>query len=283
MRQLGVQRVLLELKAEVRDNRAKGIEVVRRLYFRQFDGANSQISDEATLNAIEASGLPVELDGLALKRVQAAPVVKGEALRFADNQLSSFAEFLANPWLSEEKVFLFRSGRPKPLTGAVVHGDAVRTQALLESHKFAKKELNRALFDASLSRYDNSTVIRLLLNAGAEVNARTPDGVIPLMNAVAHPCNLHSLLDGGADLNARDKWGRNALQIARETKEPAAIRLLEEASAKKDVQNPGTGGWHTLKLLETLGGLPFAVRFLQRVGAFPDSFHLASISVPSPN
>ncbi len=38
--------------------------------------------------------------------------------------------------------------------------------------------------------------------------------------------------DGGADLNARDKWGRNALQVAREVKQATAIRLLEEAGAK---------------------------------------------------
>jgi hypothetical protein len=43
------------------------------------------------------------------------------------------------------------------------------------------------------------------------------------------------------------------------------------------------GAWLSLKLRETPGGLPFVVQFLQRVGTFSDSFHLASISVPSPN
>lgn len=112
----------------------------------------------------------------------------------------------------------------------MIPGDAIGTQALLNSHKFSKKELNRALFGAVLSSYDNTAVIRLLLVAGADVNARTKDGTTPLMNAVAHPCNLRPLLDSGADLRARDKWGRDALQLARRAKDPTAMRLLEYAT-----------------------------------------------------
>src|SRR5207248_5706399 len=97
------------------------------------------------------------------------------------------------------------------------------------SRKFTKKELNRALFDAVLSRYDNGAIIKLLLDAGADVNAQTPDGTTPLMNALSTPCNILALLRRGADLHARDKWGRTALQIARERKQAAAIRVLEAA------------------------------------------------------
>jgi ankyrin repeat protein len=103
---------------------------------------------------------------------------------------------------------------------------------VLGSHKFAVKDLDQALFDAVLSRYDNSAVIKILLDAGASVNARTPDGTTPLMNAAAHPCNLRPLLDNGADLSARDKWGRNALELARQAKATAAIQVLQDAGVK---------------------------------------------------
>src|SRR5262249_26058637 len=125
-----------------------------------------------------------------------------------------------------------RSGHPEPLTLTVLDGDALGTQAVLGSHRFTKKELDRALFGSVLSRYDNSAVIKLLLDAGADVNDHAPDGTTPLMIAVAHPCNLQPVLEGGADLDARDKWGSIALQIARETKQPVALRLLEEAATK---------------------------------------------------
>lgn len=234
MRAQGVRRVLLEVRAVFRKNRAESPHVVRRLYFRQFDGADAQISDEVRIQAIDTSGLAAMLDDLARSRVGAAPLVRGEG-PFTGDQVSSFVEFFADAWLPEQKVLLFPTGHPAPLTGAVVNGDAADTRALLQSNKFSKKQLDRALFDAVLSRYDNTTVIDVLLKAGADVNSRALDGSTPLMSAVARPCNLRPLLDRGADLDARDKWGKNALQHARETKVVTSIRLLEEADVKRHV------------------------------------------------
>jgi hypothetical protein len=232
MRAQSVQRVRLTVTAVFRRNRVESAHVVRRLYFRRFDGADAQISDEVRIQAIASSGLGAVLDDLARNRVATAPLVRGER-PFTGGQVASIVEFFSDPWLPEQEVFVFPAGHPAPLTDAVVSGDVVDTQALLQSHKFSKKQLDRALFDAVLSRYDNTTVIDLLLKAGADVNSRATDGSTPLMSAVAHPCNLRPLLDRGADLDAQDKWGRNALQVARENKVVTAIRLLEEADVKR--------------------------------------------------
>lgn len=140
-------------------------------------------------------------------------------------------EFFWDPVLPEQPVSLFRSGRPAPLTPVVLTGDAVGTEAVLKSRRFSQKELNLALFAAVISRYDNSDVINLLVQAGADVNARADYGVTALM--FAKPCNLQPLLEVGADLSARDKWGKDALQHARQVKDATAIRILEEASAQK--------------------------------------------------
>jgi Ankyrin repeats (many copies) len=235
MRAQGVRRVQFNLTAVFRNKRAEGAQVVRRLYFRQFDGPDAQITDEATIQAIAHSGLAEMLDDLAINRVAAAPRFLGDG-HPRGNQVSSLVEFFSDAWLPEQRVWLFPTGHasthPSSLVGAVVDGDVLDSRALLQAKNFSKKELDRALFDAVLSRYDNTTVIDLLLNAGADVNSRTPDGWTPLMSAVSHPCNLHPLLDRGADLNARDKWGKNALQVAREQKVVTSIRLLEEADAK---------------------------------------------------
>lgn len=233
MRQQGVKRALLLVHSDLGQGRAKNIHIDHRLYFRSFDGPDAQISDEATLKRIESSGLASELDKIAGDRLSKAPLVRGpDHVRAVHNAFSSI-DFFADPSLPEQNAVLLPLGHPTALTEAVINGDALRTQELLRSHKFAKSELDRALLDAAISRYDNTAVIKLLLQAGADVNARTSDGTTPLMNAVAHPCNLQPLLEGGADLSAKDKWGRDALRVAREVKENIAIHLLEEARSKE--------------------------------------------------
>lgn len=236
MRQLGVQRAIVELDADLHGNRPENIRIMKHLYFRAFDGPNAQINDPSVLTAIRDNGLQAELDESARERVSSAPVFRGPDSHGTGEEASSFVEFFSDPEIPDQKVLLFPSGRPKALTVAVVNGDAVGTRALLKSRSFSKRQLNRALFDAVLSRYDNTEVIDLLLHAGADVNARAAGGVTPLMNSVAHPCNLRPLLDAGADVRARDKWGRDALQLAREVKQVVAIRLLQQAAANKRIE-----------------------------------------------
>ena len=241
MRQQGVQRALIELRAVLRGGKPDDIHVERRLYFRHFDGPMSQISDQATLKMIEASSLPADLDGVARSRVLAAPISRGVDMQFRPiKQVSTFVEFFANAWLPEQNVVWFRSGKPKQLTGPVLNGDVLGTKALLGSHRFDKTELDRGLFIAVLSRYDNTDVIKLLLDAGAEVNARAPDGSTPLMSAVARPCNLRPLLDGGADVNARDKIGQEC---------SSGCSRLEGSYCSPFVRRGGCGNWGTEPIL----------------------------------
>lgn len=238
MGELGVQRAMIEVRAVRRRNRPQGMQVVRRLFYRRFDGPDAQISDEGVLNAIGVSGLEADLDRIARNRVSTAPIVKAGDWPVRSKRLVSFVEFFADPWMPEQPALLFAlSGSAATTTSAVVESDAPGTRALLKSNKFSKKELDRSLFDAVLSRYDNSTVIKLLMDAGADANARNEEGTTPLMNAVARPCNLRPLLDGGANLYARDKWGKTALDHARETKATVAEHLLEEAGANTRSDN----------------------------------------------
>lgn len=253
MRQVGVERALLILDASLRGTKPYNLHVAERSYFRQFDSPDSQITDEGALKTIETSGLAAELESIARARVLVAPLFRGpdrgSAAHF-DRRVSSTVDFFGNPWLPQHPPVLGWSGRPMPLTRAVVNGDAIETRAQLQSGKLKTKDLNRALSAAVLSQYDNSTVIKLLLDSGADVNARYGDRATPLMIATSHPCNLRPLLDRGADLTARDASGRTALDIARQMKEDVAVRLLLQASKKEspDATNLGVCPRNSLPL-----------------------------------
>jgi hypothetical protein len=236
MRQNGVERALFEVQAVLHADKPEQIHIVRRLYFRDSDAPNSQISDDSSFSRIQGSGLSARLDEIARTRVLSAPIYHGVDPQLTPiKNVSSFVEFLASPILEEQPVRLTRSVRPNPLRDAVLHEDALTTRELLRSKKFSKDELGKALIYAVQSRYDNSAVIHALLNAGADVNVKAGFDMTPLMLAVDHPCNIPPLLNAKANLNARNKWGRTALQIAQQEKRPVSIRLLEEASS--DTQN----------------------------------------------
>jgi uncharacterized protein len=63
------------------------------------------------------------------------------------------------------------------------------------------------------ARHDHVEVARLLLQAGASINAREANGITPLLMAVSNNnmAAARYLLEHGADVNAMDWYGRSAL------------------------------------------------------------------------
>ncbi len=70
--------------------------------------------------------------------------------------------------------------------------------------------------------------IKLLLDKGADIEKRKPDGLNALMIAAAwdQAAIVQLLLDRGADINAKDRNGFTALAYA---KKPAATKVLKDA------------------------------------------------------
>jgi uncharacterized protein len=105
-----------------------------------------------------------------------------------------------------------------PLMAAAQFGRLKNLQILL-SHGADVNGRNaagvNALFFAGSG--DNVQVVDELLRHGAEIHVRSkPDGVTPLLNAVAtgHPEVIEALLNAGADVSVRDAQGRDVVYYA---------------------------------------------------------------------
>ena len=106
--------------------------------------------------------------------------------------------------------------------------------------------------------------IRTLLNKGAQVNARSKGGFTPLHDAAlnGHVEAIRVLLEAGADVNARAEDGDTPLHQA--TRHVEAIRALLRAGA--DV-NPRDKGEFTPLHFAAFWGRVEAVRALLKAGA----------------
>jgi uncharacterized protein len=87
-----------------------------------------------------------------------------------------------------------------------------------------------ALFSACF----DTNAARALINAGADVNVRNKEGETPLMQ-----CNwgegIRLLVDSGAQLSLRDSRRYTALDLAKQQQELDKIAILEAATAKPGV------------------------------------------------
>ena len=82
-------------------------------------------------------------------------------------------------------------------------------------------------------------MVRTLLQAGADVNAKDFRSMTPLMLAVSSENQdvavLRALLAAGADVNAKSTVGETVLDWAKKFGDPAVIGALEKAGAKVGV------------------------------------------------
>ena len=76
------------------------------------------------------------------------------------------------------------------------------------------------------------TEVPALINAGADVNARYPNGSTLLMGAAVkgYVEAVRALIDAGADVNAKGPSGATALEWAK--KYPEIVRIIQQAQTK---------------------------------------------------
>lgn len=240
----GVQRAYFEVEGVWRHGRPEDVRIVRRLYYKQLDGPHAQITDVATLKEIGSSGLEEMLDQAVLARVKAAVLHAGIdrwaglgrinywQWQLSGSKISGAIDLFASGWLSPSRPDWMLPGTYRDsVANAASVGDVIDLSRLLSARKYAQPELKSALNSAVMSLWDNTAAIELLIRAGADVNATLSEGTTPLMLAYESSCNIPVLLEHGARVDARNKWGKTALDFARERHDAVAERLLEAAAA----------------------------------------------------
>jgi hypothetical protein len=121
-----------------------------------------------------------------------------------------------------------------PLRAAAVSGDFEMVRVLIGYNPagihYRDKDGWTPLRWASEGHNFKESVLRLLLEHGADINVQDEDGETPLHSASF--CGalevVHLLLEHGADVEVRDKTGKTALEIAAEEGHDEVVDLLRE-------------------------------------------------------
>ncbi len=100
--------------------------------------------------------------------------------------------------------------------------------------------------------------VRLLVAAGAEIDAANDFGATPLMWAITEPEKVRILVSAGANVNARSKMGRTPLYLAAANDgSSATVKLLLDRGAKPEdqalVMAAAAGDFASIRLLVEKG------------------------------
>ena len=145
-------------------------------------------------------------------------------------------------------------------------GSAETVTMLLDSGADVNAKNRRGSMPLHWAIHDEAKV-RLLLSRGANVNAKQVEGRTPLYQAASMGDGLaivKLLLASGADPNIAIAIGRTPLMAAAGRGDLETMRVLVEAKAQVDVRN---GAGETALILAAGDGDPQAVRFLLDRGA----------------
>jgi hypothetical protein len=232
MKRFGVKIAMFEVHGtQQKTTGFRPLSVGHVIYRKAYDGPHSQITSENELQLIRAKGLEEELQRAAFEKAKRAISIVIDSPLRDDEPCSANIYLFDEEWLLDDELQtnLPQYGRYNPekfpLYSAAAVGDELTATNLLASGRFAKEDLNAALFGAVAYPSDNTDVISLLLRAGADVNTERSNGTTPLMEAVPplNLTNINLLVSSGADVHRETTNGSTAYSLALQV-----IKELEE-------------------------------------------------------
>ena len=98
--------------------------------------------------------------------------------------------------------------------------------------------------------YDSLEAMKVLIAAGADVNAKDKYGITTLMHVAENGLldEVKLLIDAGADVNAKDEWGQTALMHTGIGDYGTAEVIRELIAAGADVNAKTNNGYTALDL-----------------------------------
>ncbi|AXR60604.1 ankyrin repeat domain-containing protein [Leptospira mayottensis] len=153
---------------------------------------------------------------------------------------------------------------------AVQNGNVERVRSYLQD----RLNLNRSHGMTPLSlavRYDQLEIVRILIEYLADPNL--PDektGLTPLIHSILEDCSsamISTLIEGGADLDQRDKKGMGPLHYCVNEGKLESLRFLLEKGADPNVRD--LDGVTCINLAKSSHGMSEFVELLLKYGADP--------------
>ena len=128
---------------------------------------------------------------------------------------------------------------------------------------FSKSPLSQAAYNG------RNDIVKMMLQAGADVNRAQIFGMTPLLNALSngHVEVVQTLLTAGARADARDSGRTSALMYAVDSLNPALVEMILEHNV--DITHRDYAGNTALRLARCGGKVESAILLMER-GAVPD-------------
>jgi ankyrin repeat protein len=130
------------------------------------------------------------------------------------------------------------AGRIKPLTMAVRNGDLAVVRALLDLGVSVNGSASDPWSPVDMAVHNNNVALaRLFIERGGDVNGIDKAGYTPLLLAASidfgDTAMMELLLEAGARVDIRNPDGKTALDLAREYQHTRFVPVLERRTARR--------------------------------------------------